>query len=208
MKKTIITLFAALLAATALFAQTPAEIVARLDKETERFADEGVSFILEIKMPIVGTVATNAYILGDKYKLDANVKGNHVMHWTDGVSDWEYDVSKNEVVITEAKPSEESQAESNMKMLKSVAEGYDVKLTKETEDAWYIRCTKNKSNQVKDDPKRMDMVISKATYLPISHKAGSGLVTVTMRNVAVGVTEEEVTFNPANYPGVKIIDRR
>lgn len=208
MKKILITLFAALLAATALFAQTPQEIVAKMDEQMDRFADEGVFFVMEIKMPIVGTVATDIYILGDKYKMDADIKGNRVMHWTDGVSDWEYDASKKEIEITNAKPSDESQAEKNVKTLKSVTEGYDVKLVKETAESWFLRCTKSRTNTVKDDPKRMDMEISKETYLPISHKAGTGLVTVTMRNMRVGVTEEDVTFDPADFPGVRIVDKR
>ena len=207
MKKIFITLLTALLAAFALSAQTAQEIVARMDQETERFTEEGVSFIMEIKMPIVGTVATDILMLGDKYKFSSNVKGKRIVYWSDGVSDWEYDTSENEIVITKAKPSE-SQAEEKVKMLKSVTEGYDVKLVKETEDAWFLRCTKSKTNTVKDDPKRMDMEISKETYLPIGHKAGTGLVTVTMRNMRVGVTEEEVTFNPADFPGVRIIDNR
>ena len=207
MKKIMITLLTALLAATALFAQTPEEIVARMDQETERFPAEGVSFIMEIKMPVIGTVATDIQMLGDKYKFTSNVKGKRIMYWSDGVSDWEYDASENEVVITKAKPSE-SQAEEKVKMLKSVTEGYDVKLVKETEDAWFLRCTKSRTNTVKDDPKRMDMEISKETYLPISHKAGTGLVTVTMRNMRVGVSEKDVTFNPADFPGIEIIDNR
>ena len=207
MKKILIAFFAAVFAATALSAQTAEEIIARMDQETERFPAEGSFFVMEIKMPIVGTVATDVYILGDKYKMDANIKGNRVLHWSDGVSDWEYDTSKREVVITKAKPSS-SQAENNVKMLKSAAEGYDVKLTKETDEAWYIRCTKSRTNTVKDDPKKMEMVISKETYLPISTKAGTGMVTVSMLNMRVGVTEEEVTFHPEDYPGVRIVDQR
>lgn len=42
MKKTLITLFAALLAVTTLWAQTPEEILARMDKEVDRFEKEGV----------------------------------------------------------------------------------------------------------------------------------------------------------------------
>ena len=198
---------AALFAATALSAQTAEEIIARMDQETERFPAEGSFFVMEIKMPIVGTVATDVYILGDKYKMDADIKGNRVLHWSDGVTEWDYDTSKREIVITNAKPSS-SQAENNMKILKSAAEGYDVKLTKETDEAWYIRCTKSKTNTVKDDPKKMEIVISKETYLPITTKAGTGLVTVSMNNMRVGVTEEEVTFHPEDYPGVRIVDQR
>lgn len=207
MKKILFTLLAALFAATALSAQTAEEIIARMDQEIQRFSAEGSFFVMEIKMPIVGTVATDVYILGDKYKMEADIKGNRVLHWSDGVSDWEYDTSKREIVITKAKPSS-SQAEDNMKMLKSAADGYDVKLTKETDEAWYIRCTKSRTNKVKDDPKKMEMVISKETYLPISTKAGTGMVTVSMLNMRVGVTEEEVTFRPEDYPGIPIYDER
>ena len=207
MKKILFTILAALFAATALSAQTAEEIIARMDQETERFPAEGSFFTMEIKMPFVGTVATDVYILGDKYKMDADIKGNRVLHWSDGVSDWEYDTSKREIVITNAKPSS-SQAENNMKMLKSAAEGYDVKLTKETDEAWYIRCTKSRTNTVKDDPKKMEMVISKETYLPISTKAGTGMVTVSMLNMRVGVTEEDVTFRPEDFPGIPIYDER
>ena len=207
MKKILFTLLAALFAATALSAQTAEEIIARMDQEIQRFSAEGSFFTMEIKMPLVGTVATDVYILGDKYKMEADIKGNRVLHWSDGVSDWEYDTSKREIVITKAKPSS-SQAEDNMKMLKSAADGYDVKLTKETDEAWYIRCTKSRTNKVKDDPKKMEMVISKETYLPISTKAGTGMVTVSMLNMRVGVTEEEVTFRPEDYPGIPVYDER
>ena len=207
MKKILFTLMAALFAATALSAQTAEEIIARMDQETDRFPAEGSFFTMEIKMPIVGTVATDVYILGDKYKMDADIKGNRVLHWSDGVTEWDYDTSKREIVITNAKPSE-SQAQNNMKVLRSAAEGYDVKLTKETDEAWYIRCTKSKTNTVKDDPKKMELVISKETYLPITTKAGTGLVTVSMNNMRVGVTEEEVTFRPEDFPGVRIVDQR
>ena len=87
-------------------------------------------------------------------------------------------------------------------------EGYDVKLKKETADAWYFVCNKSKTNTVKDDPKKMDLVVSKTTYLPISTSVKEKGVTVTMRDFAVGVTEEQVTFDPAKYANAKIIDKR
>ena len=52
-------------------------------------------------------------------------------------------------------------------MLDSVKEGYDVKLKKETDQAWEFVCTKSKTNTKKDDPKKINLVISKTTYLPI-----------------------------------------
>ena len=208
MKKTIISLLAALLASTAIFAQTPQEIIARMDQETNRFDKEGLSVTMELKLPLLGSFATDIQMLGDKYKMTADIKGNKAINWSDSVTDWQYDVQKNEITISRSKPSEKSDPENNMKMLDSVTEGYDVKLKSETDQAWYFVCTKSKSNTKKDDPKRMDLVISKATYLPISVQAKEKGVTITMRNFAVGVKEKDITFNPADYPSAKIIDNR
>lgn len=208
MKKIITCVFAAFLAATALWAQTPEEIIARMDKETERFDPEGFSMVMEIKIPILGTIATKVNILGDKYKMVADVKGETSIHWSDGVTDWDYESADNEITITNAKPSQETEAESNVKMLKGVTDGYDVRLQKETDAAWYFRCTKSKTNTNKDDPRTMDLVVAKGTYLPISLKASMKGVTVTLRDFVVGMTEADVTFDASQYPNVKITDKR
>jgi hypothetical protein len=179
-----------------------------MDQETDRFGPEGFSMYFELKIPILGTAGTTVTMLGDKYKMVTDVKGNSRMHWTDGQSEWEYDSEKKEVVITTAKPSEESQAENNVKMLKGVTDGYDVKIKKETDEAWYLVCTKSRTNPNKDDPKKMELTISKSTYLPISVKSSLKGVTLTMRDFAIGATEADVTFNPADFPGVQIIDKR
>ena len=198
----------AMFAATALFAQTTEEILARMDEQTERFTPEGFSMIMEIKLPILGTVGTTVYILGDKYKLYSEVKGDVLMYWSDKVTEWEYDASKNEITISNAKPSEESQAESNVKMLKGVTDGYDVRLRSETDEVWNFRCTKSKTNTNKDDPRPMDLVVAKGTYMPVSLKSTLKGVTVTLRNFAVGITEEEVTFDASKFSNAKIIDKR
>lgn len=208
MKKVLLSLFTVLLAASALFAQTPEEILARMDEETKRFEQEGVYMVMEFKIPILGSFASNIYMLGNKYKAVTDVRGDITIDWSDDITDWEYDSSKNQITIKNAKPSEQSRAESNMQTLSGVTDGYDVKLKKEDAQAWYFRCTKLKTNTKKDDPKSMDLVISKSTYLPISHKASMKGVTVTLRDFAIGVKEEDVTFNAADYPNVSIVDER
>ena len=50
--------------------------------------------------------------------------------------------------------------------------------------------------------------MSKETYLPLYHRCKEKGITVSLENVEIGVNEEEVNFDPANYPGVKIIDER
>ena len=209
MKKFLVTLFATLIAASTLLAQTPEEIVAKMNQECTRFDTEGVSMVMDMKLPILGTYSTQMYILGDKSKAVLDVKGDVSIIWSDNITDWDYDVSKNELTIKPANPSDKNEdAGDNVNALKNVTEGYDVKLKKETDEAWYFVCTKSKDNTNKDDPKKMDLVVSKATYLPVSHSVKEKGVTVTLRNFAIGVTEEQVTFDPAKYANAKIIDKR
>ena len=99
-------------------------------------------------------------------------------------------------------------ANSNAEMLTGITSGYDVSISRQTADAWYIKCKKSKTNKDKDDPATMDLVVEKDTYMPMSLSAKVSLVTVTIKNLKFGVTESQVTFNPANYPGVQIIDKR
>ena len=208
MKKVFLFLLASLRAATALLAQTPEEIIARMDRETDRFEAEGFSMVMEIKVSLLGSIATTVYSHGDKYKMTMVKDGTQFINWSDGMTSWEYDSGKNTITIENAKPGETSDAEDNAKMLDSVTKGYDVKLRKETAKTWEFRCTKSKDNTVKDDPKTMDLVVAKDTYLPVSLKAGKGIVSVILRDFAVGVADKDVTFDASQYPQAQIIDKR
>lgn len=207
MKKILFLLLPALLAAVTLSAQTPEEIIARVDQETARFDAEGCSMVMELKFPIIGAVATTIYTRGDKYKMIMSIKGDTSISWSDGVTDWDYESSKNTVTIKPHKADGNSEAD-NAKMMEGITEGYDVRLKKETADTWQFRCTKSKTNTNKDDPKNMDLVVSKATYLPVSLTARAGGLTITMRDVSIGVSEQEVTFDASQYATAKIIDER
>ena len=207
MKKILFLLLPALLAAATLSAQTPEEIIARVDQETARVDAEGCSMVMELKFPIIGAVATTIYTRGDKYKMIMSIKGDTSISWSDGVTDWDYESSKNTVTIKPHKADGNSEAD-NAKMMEGITEGYDVRLKKETADTWQFRCTKSKTNTNKDDPKNMDLVVSKATYLPVSLTARAGGLTITMRDVSIGVSEQEVTFDASKYATAKIIDER
>ena len=54
----------------------------------------------------------------------------------------------------------------------------------------------------------MDLVVAKGTYMPISLSAKVSGITITMRDLDFNVTEKDVTFNQADYPGVKVVDER
>ena len=93
-------------------------------------------------------------------------------------------------------------------MLDDITSGYDVSLVKENGDSWEILCKKSKSNNSKDDPSKMDLVVSRKNYLPVSLKAKVKGITMTLRDFSIGVSKSEVTFNPSAYKDAKIVDKR
>ena len=207
--KRFFALLTALVLAGAAYAQTAEEIVAKMDAAMEQVsAENGFRMTMDIKIPILGTMSSDAWSLGDKMRLEAQMKGKKLVTWQDGQTEWTYDAGENTITIENQDKTKKSDEQENMKMFQSATEGYDVSIAKETSSAWTIKCKKNRFNTNKDDPKNMEIVIAKDTYYPMSLSAKVDLVTVTMRNLKFNVTEEEVTFNKADYPGATIIDKR
>ncbi len=207
--KRILTLLAAFILSVAAFAQTAEEIVAKMDEVMEQVGEEnGLRMTMDIKIPILGTMSTDAWTLGDKMRMEAEMMGKKIVTWQDGETEWTYDSDEKTITVTAQDKSRRSEEKENMKMFQSATEGYDVSISKETADAWTIKCRKKSSNTDKDDPKNMEIVIAKGTYYPVSLSARVDMVTVTMRNLRFNVSEKDVTFNKADYPGVTIIDKR
>ena len=207
--KRFFALLTALTLAVAAYAQTAEEIVARMDASMEQVsAENGFRMTMDIKIPILGTMSSDAWSLGDKMRLEAQMMGKKLVTWQDGQTEWTYDAGENTITIENQDKTKKSDEKENMKMFQSATEGYDVSIAKETSTSWTIKCKKNRFNTNKDDPKNMEIVIAKDTYYPMSLSAKVDLVTVTMRNLKFNVTEEEVTFNKADYPGATIIDKR
>ena len=207
--KKLIAIISFIALATTAMAQTAEEIVSRMNAEISKHNEsEGFAITMDMKIILVGTISSRSYILGDKMRIEANKDGKDFVTWSDGKTEWSYDSETNEIEITNAKPKEKSDKDSNTKMFKDVTEGYDVRIDKETATEWHIRCKRSKSNPDKDAPKRMDLVVAKGTYWPVSLTTSVTAASVTMRDISFGVTESQVTFNEKDYPGVKIVDKR
>ena len=205
----IICFIGAMTASMNLCAQTPEEVIERMSAELKKGDSLGMSFDFVMSIPIIGEFKSTNYTLGDKLKIDMSDKSKKNYCWIDSTTEWEYNSETNEVKITNAKPKEENENAGNTGLVTGVSEGYDLSFDKKTDaKVWYIVCKKNKSNKDKDDPKRIDMAISKANYLPIYTKIKSKGIGISMENFKIGVTEAEVTFNPADFPGAKIVDER
>lgn len=207
--KRILTFLAVMAFASTAFAQTAEEIIARMDEVMEQVGEEnGLRMTMDLKIPILGTMSTTAYVLGDKMRMEAKMMGKNLVTWQDGVTEWTYDSDENVITIESQDQSKKSEEKENMKMFQSATEGYDVSISKETAQAWTIKCKKNRSNTNKDDPKNMEIVVAKDTYYPVSLSAKVDMVTVTIRNIDFHVTEKQVTFNRADYPKANVIDKR
>ena len=81
-------------------------------------------------------------------------------------------------------------------------------MTDETDKAWYFECRKSKSNKDKDAPKTINLAVAKGTYYPVSLSTKAKGVTLSLRNISFGVSENKVTFNPKDYPDATVVDKR
>jgi len=207
--KKLLSIIAFIAFAAVAVAQTPEEIISRMEAEMGKHDEsEGFVMTMDIKVIIVGTISSRSYVLGDKMRIEANRDGKDFITWSDGITEWSYDSEKNEIEITNAKPREKSETEGDTKLFKGITDGYDVKIDKETATEWHIRCKRSRSNPDKDAPKRMDLVVDKGTYWPVSLSTSVTGATVTMRDISFGVTEQQVTFDAKEFPGATIVDNR
>lgn len=209
MMKRIFICIAALLASVAIsFAQTPEEIIERMDSEMKKADEMGLAITMDLTIPIIGKTSAAMRVRGDKSRTEMSIKDVKETLWMDKTTMWTYSSTSNEVVIESRKNDSKNSQEENIEMFSGITEGYDVKLEKETADTWQFRCDKSKSNTNKDDPKKMTLIVSKKDYMPISLSTKVKGITVTMRDAKLGVSESEVTFNASSLPGVTITDKR
>ena len=206
MKRFISLLFALVLAATAM-AQTAEEIVNRMDEVMTKHENDALVMTVDVKIPIIGTMTTLAYSKGDKSRVEGQMMGQSIITWSDGKTEWTYNGAKNEIEITKAKASS-SEESGDAEMFDGITDGYDVSIEKETNDAWYIVCKKQKNNPDKDAPKTMNLVVAKGTFFPKSLSAKMYGMTMTMRDLSFGFDEKLLDFHPEDYPDAKIIDKR
>ena len=207
--KKLIAIISFIAMATATMAQTAEEIVTRMEAEMSKHNEsEGFAMTMDIKMIIIGTMSSRSYVLGDKMRIEANRDGKDFVTWSDGKTEWNYDSEKNEIEITNAKPKEKTNTDGDTKLFKDITVGYDIKIDKETATEWHIRCKRSRSNPDKDAPKRMDLVVAKETYWPVSLSTSVTAASVTMRDISFGVTEEQVSFDPKEFPQATIVDNR
>lgn len=203
MKKLVLAFMAVWAAVVAAVAQTPEDIVSRMEAEMNSHAGEGIAMTVDIKIPILGTATSRSYVYGSKLRVEMKMMGTQVVTWSDGETSWTYVSKDNSLTIKSAGHKKANTGD--VELFMGITDGYDVSMKKETADAWHLLCKKSKGNKDEDDPKTMDLVVSKKNYYPLSLKASMSGMTMTMRDISFDVTEADVTFDPSKFPGVKII---
>lgn len=198
----------ALCAAAAALAQTPQEIISNMDADMKQHENEGISIVVDVSVPLLGSMSSKTYYLGGKTRVEMDMMGVAVISWNDDKTLWTYNAKDNTVEIKDWKPSDKSSTDGDVGLFADITEGYDVSIKDETDEAWYLVCRKKKSNPEKDAPKSMDLSVAKGTFHPLSLSAKASGISFTMRDISYGVPESLVTFNPADYPGVIINDKR
>ena len=211
MRKFLCTVMA-LVWASATFAQTGLEILNRMNEMIDSHTGEGVSMFIDVKIPVIGNVSTRTIRVGDKTRMDLEVKGKKIITFLEDTIQWIYSPEDNEVVITNAATQVTSNpaadAGMDVGMFSDVAEGYDITIKSENLVKWVLACKKKKSNPDNDAPKNITIEVRKETYQPLSFSTKMMGMTMTMRDFTFGLSEDMVTFNPDKYPGIKIIDQR
>ena len=125
--KRLFVLLTACLLAVAAYAQTAEEIIAKMDEAMSQVSEEnGFRMTMDLKIPILGTMSTNAWTLGDKMRLEAKMMGKQLITWEDGETEWTYDADENTITIENQDKTKKSDEKENMKMFQSATEGYDV----------------------------------------------------------------------------------
>ncbi|MBR3012169.1 MAG: hypothetical protein IKH60_02465 [Bacteroidales bacterium] len=209
MKRFILLLTALLASAALVFAQTPEEIVKNMEAQMDKADQAGLQVTMELKIPIIGTTAARMHVLGKKSRTDIALKDHKSTMWTDESTIWTWTntPTQNEVVV-ESKKDSSSSSEDNLKLAEGITEGYDVTISKETADAWYLNCKKSKSNTDKDDPKTITLVVEKGTYMMKELSTKLKGITVALKDAKLGVSESDVTFDISKCPGAKLTDKR
>ena len=204
----------AFLSATMSFAQTGLEIVNRMNERIISRRDQGLCVNADVKVPVVGLITSRTWVLGDKRRVDVNMKGHDIITFNDGKTNWLYTEESNSVIITndtivaKVAQAQKSKGSMDMDMFGDISGGYDVTIKSENLVKWELLCKKKKSNNDDDSPKKITLEVRKDSYDPISMSTKMMGITMTMSNFKFGITEKDVTFNESDFPGATIVDQR
>ena len=201
----------ALVCATAISAQTGLEIMNRMNQRLSDRKSEGMGVSVDVKIPILGTVTTKTYSLGNKSRLEVVSSKINTITFIDDTLQWTYIPGSTQVALTNihsGRANESNGPGMDTGMFDDIPDAYDITIKSENSVKWELLCKRKKSVKDDDYPKNMTLEVRKDTYEPISMNTKMMGINCTMHHFIFGVSESMVTFNPDDYPGVQISDQR
>lgn len=196
----------------AAFSQTGAEIIDRMNERINSRAGDGISLIVDVKVPVLGAIATKTAVLGEKRRLDVKMKEHNVITFSEKDTIWIYTEETNSIIISNdsvmAQSKSSNQGGMNVDIFGDLTEGYDITIKSQNLVKWELACKRKRSNKDDDAPKNITLEVRKDTYEPISMSTKMMGINCTMHDFKFGISEKEVTFNEADFPGVTIVDQR
>lgn len=193
------------------FAQTGQEIVDRMNQMMSDRKADGICVSVDVKIPILGTVTTKTYSLGNKKRLEIETSEINTITFIDDTLQWTYIPGSSEVALTNIKVGNANASNEpgmDVGMFDDIPEGYDITIKSQNSVKWELLCKRKKSNKDDDSPKTITLEVRKDTYEPISMSTKIMGINCTMHHFIFGVSESKVTFNLDDFPGVTINDQR
>ena len=209
--KKILCLVSALVWAMSAFSQTGQEIVNRMNRMISDRKSQGICVSVDVKIPVVGTITTKTYSLGKKSRLEIESSKINTITFIDDTLQWTYIPGNTDVVLTNIQIGNANASDNpgmDVGMFDDIPEGYDISIKSQNAVKWELLCKRKKSNKDDDSPKTITLEVRKETYEPISMSTKMMGINCTMHHFIFGVTEDKVTFNPDDFPGIKIVDQR
>ena len=185
-------------------AQEPQEIVRSMQELFSQRKSEGTVMEIVASIPVVGSTTMKVSTLGEKSKTEIKLKERSICSWSDRQTVWTYESKADELVIRDGAAGTDGKTD----FLQSLTQTHDCRLKGSTAEAWCIECVRRKSVKDKNIPGQITLWIDRKTYMPLSVKTSLSGVKMTIDHIAFGCSEEDVTFDPALFEGVKYLDLR
>lgn len=193
------------------YAQTGLEIVNSMNQMMSDRKSQGICVSVDVKIPVLGTITTKTYSLGKKSRLEIESSKINTITFLDDTLQWTYIPGSTDVVLTNIQIGNSNASDNpgmDVGMFDDIPEGYDISIKSQNAVKWELLCKRKKSNKDDDSPKTITLEVRKGTYEPISMSAKMIGINCTMHHFIFGVTKDKVTFNPDDFPGIKIVDQR
>lgn len=229
MRKIVCIAFSLACALTSV-AQNAKEIVSRMEETFDARRQEGVFFNSKWSVTIVNSRTTRLRInllgkssvetvqetAGDMDIMTSSISmladktcevSPDKTTYDDGQTVWAVSARNNEVGVYN-KATYGYMSPHFTDYLSNIRKDYKLNIKDETDEHWVIECKCKTLSRLLDDGRDMELTVSKATFEPEMLIIRDKDYYITLSDFHYGVTEDQVTFRPAEYLAATLHDNR